>query len=293
MRILYFYRGRENYHPAWDSLRKSLSEIANVTQLEAGLEYDGEKLVRQINPEILVIGASSIRTCKLIRNLDKVKIPKVIYTIHEFIFLDDYIKFINDKQIDLVMTTDLKESYLGKVHSCLVKNCFPSVDENHFKDYGLKRKWDVYYSGLNKFRFSDYPLRVKIVRSLLQKPNIKSFVTFDFTSPLEYAKELSQAKITAFGNSIYHALTMRMTQAWASKTLVMCDMPKVGLEAGMKPNYNFVEINEENFLEKIEYYLKNEKERKRIIENGYVEVINHHTSDIRAKELLKLFEEII
>ena len=49
----------------------------------------------------------------------------------------------------------------------------------------------------------------------------------------------------------------------------------------------------DDLLEKIEYYLDHETERKRIAQQGYEYVIKHATIDARMNELAKYLEEIL
>jgi spore maturation protein CgeB len=71
-----------------------------------------------------------------------------------------------------------------------------------------------------------------------------------------------------------------------SRTLVMANEPQSSKELGFINEYNYVEINRNNWKEKLKYYLENESERERIAKNGYEAAIKHHSTDIRAKQLI-------
>jgi spore maturation protein CgeB len=45
---------------------------------------------------------------------------------------------------------------------------------------------------------------------------------------------------------------------------------------------------QDEFMDKIKYYLKNDSKRKKISENGYRRVITDHTYEIRMKQLLDI-----
>jgi spore maturation protein CgeB len=63
---------------------------------------------------------------------------------------------------------------------------------------------------------------------------------------------------------------------------------KPGLDQILKEGDEVVSFrNKEEIIEKIDYYLKNDDERKRIIENGYRKVNAEHTYKIRLKLLLE------
>ena len=46
----------------------------------------------------------------------------------------------------------------------------------------------------------------------------------------------------------------------------------------------------DDLIEKIDYYLSNEKEMKSIAENGFNKLIKYHTSEVRAKEFIETCE---
>ena len=65
------------------------------------------------------------------------------------------------------------------------------------------------------------------------------------------------------------------------------------LDLGFVPGVHFVEIDELNFEEKAEFYLKHEKERLDIAQQGYEMVQEKHTSTQRAVQLLEMIKEIL
>jgi len=52
-----------------------------------------------------------------------------------------------------------------------------------------------------------------------------------------------------------------------------------------------VEINVDNWEDKLTYYLENDGERRRIALEGYKMTMKHHTNDVRAAQLVKFLEE--
>ena len=55
---------------------------------------------------------------------------------------------------------------------------------------------------------------------------------------------------------------------------------------GFKPDVNFVAINEDNFLERIQYYLSHPSEARTIAQRGYDLIRSKHSQDIRAKQFI-------
>ena len=86
---------------------------------------------------------------------------------------------------------------------------------------------------------------------------------------------------------------MKYFEAPACKTLLLAEPVPDILELGFKDGVNFVACDKTNFYEKAMYYLKNEKERIRITENGYKFIHDYHTDDARAKNFVKEIQEYI
>jgi spore maturation protein CgeB len=76
-----------------------------------------------------------------------------------------------------------------------------------------------------------------------------------------------------------------------SNTLVLADKPQTADDLHFIPDENFIEINRENWKEKLEYYLEDDNERERVAQNGYDTVMRYHSSKIRAKHLLAYLKE--
>lgn len=73
----------------------------------------------------------------------------------------------------------------------------------------------------------------------------------------------------------------------------MASMPFDREDLHFEPGFDFVEINKENFLEKIRYYLRHENERRKIARRGCETVKKYHTVTIRAKQLVDYLKNII
>jgi len=238
------------------------------------------------------------------KNLDKVKIPKAI--IWGDLHHDPLgsVVYVNQNKFDLVLFV-YKNSPLRTIYSDRT-NCpstwLPwSVNTNVFKDYGLERKYDVTCLGsMNPYV---YPMRAKMVDVLSRRSDINFFTqkhpgygwNLDPKKHLireNYARVISQSKIFAFDTGIFNGALIKFFEGMACNTLVMAPMPYDGEELHFEPGYNFVDINEHNFLENILYYLKHEDERLEIAKRGYETVRKYHTVEIRAKQLVDSLKKI-
>ena len=96
-----------------------------------------------------------------------------------------------------------------------------------------------------------------------------------------------------FNCSVRNDLNMRVFEALACKKLLITD--SLSAESGLNEFFEdgkhlILYDSEKDMLEKIDYYLKNDKERELIANQGYQEVISKHTYDIRIQ--LNLFGKI-
>ena len=91
-------------------------------------------------------------------------------------------------------------------------------------------------------------------------------------SPERYAQLMRQSKISLNfpeGPDGYDQCKGRVWEILASKSLLL-ERKNSPIENYLKPNVHYVEFeNEEDLVEKMQYYLDNEKERDYIVEKGY------------------------
>ena len=295
MKILYFFMDYY-YYLGYPAFRHELSKMEDVTLIHNTKKnrkvWDVKQLVKENNFDAVILGVHSINY-QFVKNLSQINIVKVMMGDDPHSWLDKHVNFINANNVDLLlpMTIGFVNEYKSKIkHGCIVENFPPVVDTKIFRDYELPRKWDVYFSGFIGGKV--YPFRQKLEDMLTNRSDIKACFRHGFDNPIEnYAKELSQSKIIIFGNGIYDYYNMRVLHGWATKTLVMCPMPRGGEEVGLIPFHNFVPIDENDFLDKTKYYMNNIEERNKIIENGFNCVVNH-TPKHRAIELLELLGNI-
>ena len=71
-----------------------------------------------------------------------------------------------------------------------------------------------------------------------------------------------------------------------SGALVMADKPFHADDLGLEDGYTYVEINEENWKEKLEYYLEDDQLRETIARKGRENALNKLTHKIVAKKFL-------
>lgn len=268
--------------------------------------YDIFKIIRRIygreNPDVIILDAFWPPCCQW-ENLDKIKIPKVLFVSDPHEAPVEKIEYINRNNIDLALFAykHYISSFKDKI-SCKIGWLPWSVNTNVFKPYFLDRQYDV--TLLGSMTPSTYPLRVKIRDELRKRSDIKFFTQKAPSSSWNlnpkkilmresYARIISQSKILIFDTSIYNYALGKFYEGMACETLVMAPLPYDGKELHFEPGYNFVTINEHNFTEKIEYYLTHKDEREEIARRGYETIKKYHTTEIRAEQLVGYLKEIV
>jgi len=112
----------------------------------------------------------------------------------------------------------------------------------------------------------------------------------------DYAKELNRSKIFFTCGSHDEAgapAVLKFFEAPACNTLLLAETNKDVEDLGFIDGENYVACTVENFYEKTQYYLSHEEERKRITENSYHFIHNHHTNDHRAQQMMQAIEECL
>ena len=189
----------------------------------------------------------------------------------------------------------------------------PSINTDLFYDRQLPKKYDVaniFYRSSPK----TYPLRWKIHKTIpTQKqwiyreadslwikgketviPQSARTIKSKIVGPRgeDYVNTICQSRVFATGSGRYvnyGVLVFKWLEVPACNTLLMINKlnPPDDMNAmGFKPDVNFVAINENNFLDRIQYYLSNPSEAETIAQRGYDLIRSKHSQDTRAKEFI-------
>lgn len=255
------------------------------------------------------------------KNFDKCKCLRVVwsYELHNDFSRSRQsqirLQMCKEKKINLVFKSSdpnnrLLQSRLLEETGVAVEMCLSSINTDFFYDRQLPKKYDV----ANIFMYNSpktYPLRMKIHETLSTQKQwiyrdargiftkgIKTVIppTFKKDSGLrgdDYVNAICQSRVFATGSGRHTPDWGVLVQKWvevpACNTLLMINAlsPPDDMNAmGFKPDVNFVAINENNFLERIQYYLSNPSEAKTIAQRGYDLIRSKHSQNIRAKEFI-------
>jgi len=195
-----------------------------------------------------------------------------------------------------------------------------SYEPSVYYPSGKKSKYDVVFLG--DYGLPIYPLRTKIFKELpefckkndytyLMRSRIPGKFTLDkptkrrksvilsnpelrkeyLVGPM-YARALRRSRVFIFGTSILGYFIKKWTEGMGSGICVVADTPLMAKETGLKEDYNFVSINEDNWKDKLQWVLENESERRKIAERGHKLVRERHTNEVRTKQMLEALENV-
>lgn len=187
-------------------------------------------------------------------------------------------------------------------------NLTPSINPAIFNMFSKTRDIDALYLG-NAIDYI-YPLRNSIYTNLKALGIKNKWKTIVRWSPAGaalsrkkreyieqghivgrvYANHLSRAKCFLFGTSVFRYPLLKFFEGMASGACIFSDLPLQWEMFHFEPDVNMVEINIHNWKDKLNYYLENEGERKKIALEGYKMTMKHHTNEVRAKQLVDFLE---
>jgi hypothetical protein len=278
-------------------------ELSNITDLvvwhESGNIHNILKDIRFV-PDFILIYLYGSKNCPPISGLDSLKIPFGVY-------------------VEDVHSLKNFQSSVNKYNIKYIFNCYRDAFIKFYPKFSDRMIWLPHHADLSLFKELNiskdipmlmmgavskyyYPLRFKILQSLSNNPDFvyhphPGYRNIDDQEGKfvreKYVNEINRAKIFFTCDLIYKYPINKYFEVLACKTLLLAPDSQELYDLGFRAGENFVSINEDDFLEKAEYYLQNDQERDRIANNGYNLVREKHSTKIRAKELITIIEKIL
>lgn len=167
---------------------------------------------------------------------------------------------------------------------------FPySIEPSIFKPLVEPKSLDVCFVGVVDDAW--YPLRKKILEAI-EGMNIRKCIKFGhkFTTS-EYVKFINSGHIFPVDGGRYDYPVAKYFEVMACKTLALGPEPLDASLLHFKTGENLGVFSKDTIEQDILYYLNNEKERNRIVQNGYKTVLEYHTNKIRARYFLEMLKK--
>ena len=105
----------------------------------------------------------------------------------------------------------------------------------------------------------------------------------------EYAKTINRSKIWIATNASHGDVTPRYYEILGSGTLLFCEEIHESYKSVLKDGYNCVSFKTDlsDFKEKLRFYINNDTERNRIVNNALADSVQKFTWFARASKLLE------
>lgn len=243
-----------------------------------------------------------------ITGLEKTTIPKGCFVIDLHWQPQNRIDYIEKNKIDLIFSVS-KHPFLNVYPQYANKlRWLPwAINPTIIKDWQQQKEINYLLMGLVHYQFRGkpmmeiplegwYPFRAAVLKKFEHEPG---FVFHPHPGHLteqtdqvfftdKYAKEINRAKIffTCGKKSDIGGLpVLKFFEAPGCRTLLLAETNQDIEALGFIDEENFVACTEDNVYQKATYYLENESERNIITNNGYQFIQQHHTNQIRAKQL--------
>ena len=163
-----------------------------------------------------------------------------------------------------------------------------SINE-FINNFDGKYIYDIGFTGIIRHE-QDNNIRRRIINLLNKQTDITVYYRENTGLPLDKYKQLTQqTKIwlcttgpaDLVGTRYFEIMAMR-------RSLVLCNNKKHVYDNIFEDKVHCVMFNDElDFIEKLRYYLINDNERKKIIDNAYFHVIKNHDWSNRAQQIIK------
>jgi len=312
MKILYIDHGnvvRDNYmYQYYGDLYRELKKD-NKIYLYQGAFKNAEQ-IKGAGIDCLIFGlgffAQRDPECyKEIKGLKELNIP-VVCMIHKLrTLLKEKIHFCKVNEIDILLDPHITYIEHGEQIGCQSIRFWFKASPEIYYHRDVEKKYDVGFSGAShgdgKIVGPTRNLRDRVHQKLLEKNrNIfwnsskEGKVQYRISSVEEYATKINQSKVWIATTGPFLDVSPRYFEIMLSKTLLFCNKMPYEYEDIFQDGVNCVMFENDlsDFDEKLDFYLNNEDEMNKIIENAYDIAVNNHTTKHTADEILRNIKEI-
>ena len=287
---------------------RELKEIANVN-LYQNVVYDINDVLSNFeNIDCIIFGMGYFsrlgkEAYRKIEGLSDLKIPVVCYLHKPQKMLEEKLNFFKINNIDLLLDSQSTHKKHGEIaETKSYRAWFTATPEIYHPREDVSVEYDLGFIGAthgnNKVAGETMNIRDRMYDLLMvSKYNVywkKHFGPEDRISIEDYASQINKCKIWLATTGPTLDVSPRYFEVMLSKTLLVCnDMPN---EYGdvFKDGVNCVMFKNDlsDLIDKVDYYLNNEKERNLIVDRAYEMVKNNYTWKHMASNVLSKIEEI-
>lgn len=227
-----------------------------------------------------------------VKNIELVTIPKIFWIHHGENRLDTNLQLAKRYKADVVLMAH--SLHLAKKFSSPVR-FFPfgmSKDIFNCNKELKERNIDIASVGSNDAGF--YGKRTKAIHAMKSHFSSKYSLSFNKKAYLQDLASIYGNSKIVFNRSAntIKSINMRLFEGMGCGALVFSDYVP-GMEKLFIENTHYVSFKDQNeLIEKMDYYLKNLEEAQTIATAAYEHLLNNHTYEHRANEIIDLIEEL-
>ncbi len=242
---------------------------------------------------------------KQIKGLKDLQVPVVCMLHKPQTMLKEKIEFCKINDIDILLDPHITYKEHSKEIGCKAIRFWFTANPNIYHPREVNKRYDVGFSGAshgsNKIEGPTRNLRDRVHQKLVEKNrNIfwnsskEGSLNYRIHSVEEYATRINESKIWVATTGPVLDVSPRYFEVMLSKTLLFCNNMPYQYESVFEDGVNCVTFENDlsDFDEKLDFYLNNEDEMNKIIDNAYKTAIENYTWEHMSNKLLKEIEEL-
>lgn len=312
MNIIYiepsFGKGKTYAH--YVGLYNGLSRVANCYLHKKDISNISAVLKRcPFKPDAIIFGLGWFSTGRYgkIKGLKDINIPVFCYLFKPQNELSRKLNFCKINKIDMILTPVPSYKDFERKTGVTTKLFKYGTNPRIFKDWKEEKIYDFGFSGALhdsrhyvKGSFSIENIRSRIHNLLKRRKDLNCFLNgSDKKKPrikghANYARTINSSKIWLSTPAAFGDMTPRYLEIGMSRTLIFCSSIPTEYKDMFIDGKNCVVFADDlsDFEQKLDYYLQNDKARKKITDNAYNDFRINHTWEKRAEELIGIIKGI-
>jgi len=304
MNILYIDRDNkvsDNYmYQYYGDLYRELKKKANVMLFQNDVSNFNN--INNSNIDCVIFGLgyftqNSLNAYRKIDGLSECKVPVVCLLHKPQTMLEEKLEFCKVNNIDILMDTNITyREFAERVGAKPIRFWF-TADPKVYHPRDVIKKYDLGFSGADhggdKIKGECNNLRNRVFEKL-KETNYNLFwnssrdLSYRISSVEEYATKINECKVWLATTGPTNDVSPRYFEVMLSKTLLFCNRMPYQYENVFQDEINCVMFNNDlsDFNEKLNYYMNNDADRNRIIENAFNTAVKNYTWEHMADKLL-------
>ena len=238
-----------------------------------------------------------------IPGLEELKVPVVCMLHKPQVMLEQKLSFFKTNNVDLIADVNISYKKFQEVLGIKTTRIWLSASPTVYHERDVPVLYDVGFSGAthaNKLTGPTANLRDRVLERLKSKDielfwNKQTSPSHRISSVEEYATKINESKIWIATTGPTLDISPRYFEVMLSKTLLFCNDMPVQYEGVFRDGFNCVTFKNDlsDFDDKLSFYLTNEDERNKIINEAYNHAMENLTSKHMCAKMLREANKIL